>query len=64
MEGRKVKQVLSWWESGVTSGRGRDIRKVCRKVNKGRGIMENDGGSEFKIHCKHFCKCHNVPPVQ
>jgi hypothetical protein len=17
-----------------------------------------------KIYCKHFCKCHNVPPVQ
>jgi hypothetical protein len=32
--------------------------------NGGMGINENDGGSEFKIYCKHFYKCHNVPPVQ
>jgi hypothetical protein len=32
--------------------------------NGGRGIKENDGGDEFKIYYKYFCKCHNVPPVQ
>jgi hypothetical protein len=20
-------------------------------------LRENDGGSEFKIHCKHICQC-------
>jgi hypothetical protein len=31
----------------------------------GQGIKENGGGvSLTKIDCKHFCKCHNVPPVQ
>jgi hypothetical protein len=31
----------------------------------GQRIKENDGGDEFTmIHCKNFCKCHNVPPAQ
>jgi hypothetical protein len=32
----------------------------------GKGIKEKDGGVNLtKIYCnKHFCKCHNVPPVQ
>jgi hypothetical protein len=32
---------------------------------EGMGIKENDGGvNSTMIHCKNFCKCHNVPPVQ
>jgi hypothetical protein len=31
---------------------------------RGERIKENDRGSESKIYCKHFCKCHNVHPVQ
>jgi hypothetical protein len=31
---------------------------------RGRGLKENDGGHEFKIYCKHFCKYQNVPPVE
>jgi hypothetical protein len=28
-------------------------------------IKENDGGvNSTIIHCKNFCKCHNVPPAQ
>jgi hypothetical protein len=34
-------------------------------LGRGRGIKENDGGMNLtKIYCKHFCKCHNIPPVQ
>jgi hypothetical protein len=29
----------------------------------GGGIKENDSGGD-EIHCKNFCKCHNVSPVQ
>jgi hypothetical protein len=29
------------------------------------GIKENDGGvNSILVHCKNFCKCHSVPPVQ
>jgi hypothetical protein len=30
-----------------------------------QGIKENSGGDELKydIHCKNFCKCHNLPPL-
>jgi hypothetical protein len=28
---------------------------------RGEGIKQNDRGIEFKIYCKHFCKCHNAP---
>jgi hypothetical protein len=29
------------------------------------GIEENGGGVNLtKIYCKHFCKCHNMPPAQ
>jgi hypothetical protein len=31
---------------------------------EGSVISVNAGGSASKIYCKHFCKCHNVPPVQ
>jgi hypothetical protein len=31
----------------------------------GGGIKEKDGeGESNKMHYKHFCNCHNVPPVQ
>jgi hypothetical protein len=31
----------------------------------GGGIKENDGEVNLiKMYCKHFCKCHNVLPVQ
>jgi hypothetical protein len=31
----------------------------------GGGIKENDGQGEFiMLHCKNFCKCYNLPPVQ
>jgi hypothetical protein len=43
----------------------RKIRTVEIVLGIGRGgIKENNGRDEFKISCKHFCKCHNVPPVQ
>jgi hypothetical protein len=29
-----------------------------------RDVNKNNGGDESKIYCKHFCKCHDVPPVQ
>jgi hypothetical protein len=33
-------------------------------MGEGR-IKKNDGGMNLtKIHYKHFCKFHNVPPVQ
>jgi hypothetical protein len=32
---------------------------------RGWGIKENDEGvNSSMIHCKNFCKCHNVPPTQ
>jgi hypothetical protein len=27
-------------------------------------IKENGGGVEFRMYCKHFCKCHIVAPAQ
>jgi hypothetical protein len=31
----------------------------------GGGIKENGGGANLTmIHCKHFYKCHSVPPAQ
>jgi hypothetical protein len=31
----------------------------------GRKVEDNDGGvNSTLIYCKHFCKCHNVPPLQ
>jgi hypothetical protein len=30
----------------------------------GERIKENDGGDEFKICCKYFCKCHHAHTVQ
>jgi hypothetical protein len=34
-------------------------------MGEGR-IKEKDGGVNstmiYLMHCKHFCKCHNVPP--
>jgi hypothetical protein len=43
----------------------RKIRPVGTILRMGeKGIKENDEGGEFNIYCKHFCKRHNVPPVQ
>jgi hypothetical protein len=33
-----------------------------RPVEAVPGMME--GVNSTIIYCKHFCKCHNVPPVQ
>jgi hypothetical protein len=34
--------------------------------NQGRGIKKNGEGVDssmiYLIHCRNFCKCHNVPP--
>jgi hypothetical protein len=30
----------------------------------GEGLKENGGLNSTKIHCKNFCKCHHVFPVQ
>jgi hypothetical protein len=42
------------------------MRLVETIPGMGRGeINENDGGvNSTMIHCKNFCKCHNVPPAQ
>jgi hypothetical protein len=41
------------------------MRPVETVLRKGGGeIKEKDGGGKSKIYCKHFCKCHSVPPVQ
>jgi hypothetical protein len=45
------------------NGKMRPVETVLRMG--GEGIKKNDGGINLtKIYCKHFCKCHNVPPVQ
>jgi hypothetical protein len=41
----------------------RPAETVPRMV-RGR-IKENDGGvNSIMIHCKKFCECHNVTPLQ
>jgi hypothetical protein len=38
--------------------------KIIPRMARGK-IKENDGGVNFtKIYSEHFCKCHNVLPVQ
>jgi hypothetical protein len=27
------------------------------------GIKDNNGEGECEIYWKHFCKCHEVPPI-
>jgi hypothetical protein len=45
------------------NGKMRPVETVLRMG--GEGIKKTDGGINLtKIYCKHFCKCHNVPPVQ
>jgi hypothetical protein len=46
------------------NGKMRPVETVLR-IGGGE-VKENDGRGEFKldIYCKHFCNCHNVPPVQ
>jgi hypothetical protein len=42
------------------NGKMRPVEIILRMGGK-----ENDGGVNLtKIYCKHFCKCHNVPPIQ
>jgi hypothetical protein len=43
-----------------------NMRPVENVPGMGGGLIkENDGGvNSTMIHCKNFCKCHNVPPVQ
>jgi hypothetical protein len=39
--------------------------KTCCNESKKEGIKENDKEVNLTmIYCKHFCKCHNLPPVQ
>jgi hypothetical protein len=52
-----MKYVLMY-EKGVM----RPAETILRRW--GGGIKECDGRSESKIYCKHFGKCHNVPPIQ
>jgi hypothetical protein len=41
------------------------MRAVETILRMGEGrIRKNDGGGDFKIYCKHLCKCHSVPPAQ
>jgi hypothetical protein len=42
------------------NGTMRPVETILRRG--GRGKKENDGGGKSEIYCKHFCKCHNVPP--
>jgi hypothetical protein len=41
------------------------MRPVETTPGMGDGIKENGGGVNstmiYLIHCKNFCKCHNVP---
>jgi hypothetical protein len=42
------------------NGKMRPIETILRREDK-----ENDGGVNLtEIYCEHFCKYHNVPPVQ
>jgi hypothetical protein len=42
------------------------IVSTCKNHSKIMRIEENGWGGNSKmiylIHCKNFCKCHNVPP--
>jgi hypothetical protein len=41
------------------------MRHVETIPGMGTGMIKNSMYHEFDmIHCKNFCKCHNVPPVQ
>jgi hypothetical protein len=44
----------------------RKFSNIIQGYMREGGIKENGGGGEFKydilIHCKNFCKCHNVSP--
>jgi hypothetical protein len=41
------------------NGKMRAVETILRI--KGGRIKENDEQGEFKIYCKHFCKCHKYP---
>jgi hypothetical protein len=38
------------------------VEIVLRRVRRGR--RKNDGGSKYKIHCKHIRTYHDVSPVR
>jgi hypothetical protein len=40
------------------------MRPVETSPGMGGGVKNDGGVNSTMIHCKHFCKCHNVPPVQ
>jgi hypothetical protein len=45
------------------NGKMRAVETILRM--EGGTIRENNGGINLtKMYCKHFYKCHNVPPVQ
>jgi hypothetical protein len=51
-------------ENAIDSCRKWNKRPVATVLRMGEGIKEDDrGGDSTMIYCKHFCKCHNVPPV-
>jgi hypothetical protein len=45
------------------NGKMRLVETILRM--EGGRIKENDGGVNLTniCYCKHFCKCHNAPPV-
>jgi hypothetical protein len=45
------------------NGKMRPVETILRM--RGEGIKKIDGGMNLtKIYCRHFYKCHSVPPVQ
>jgi hypothetical protein len=45
------------------NGKMRSVETILRLGEGGeRRIME--GMNSTKLYCKHFCKCHIVPPIQ
>jgi hypothetical protein len=41
----------------------RPVETVPGRGKRGRGTIEGDSSILiYLIHCKNFCKCHNIPP--
>jgi hypothetical protein len=51
--GRKGVQGWTWWK-----------HFVLRNGEEGRERRMREEVKSARIYCKHFCKCHNVPPAQ
>jgi hypothetical protein len=62
---RKGEGGRMWWNYYIFMYENGTMRSGDTVIRKGRvGIKENDGGGEFKTHCKYFCNCPSVLPVQ